>query len=76
MTWTGTLAVNTQLVIDFGAMSILNSGVNAYSGLVFSTSHKIDDWMRLDPGNNTITLTRTGGGATSEVALSYYDGWV
>jgi hypothetical protein len=76
MTWTGTLAVNTQLVIDFGAMSILNSGVNAYSGLVFSTSHKIDDWMRLDPGNNTVTLTRTGGGATSEVALVYYDGWV
>ena len=76
MTWTGTLAVDTQLVINFGAMSILNSGVNAYNGLVFSSSHKIDDWMRLDPGNNTVTLTRTGGGATSEVALVYNDGWV
>lgn len=76
-TWTGTIAVNTQLVIDFGAMSIRNNGVDAYNGFVLSgANHLIDDWLRLSPGNNTIEVTRTGGSNDSELAISYFDGWV
>lgn len=76
MVWAGTLAVGTQLVVDFGGMGITNNGVNAYGGLTLTTSHKIDDWMRLDTGDNTVVVTRTGGDATSELAVVYYDGWV
>ena len=77
MTWSGTLAVGSQLVLDFGGLSIRNSGVDAYSGLALSSgNHHVDDWMMLEPGNNTVTITRAGGDATSEVAVSYYDGWV
>lgn len=76
LTWSGSVAVSTQLVINFGAMGISNNGVNAYSGLTLTTDHKIDDWMRLEAGDNTVVVTRTGGDATSELAVVYYDGWV
>lgn len=76
MTWVGTVAVNTQLVFDFGAMSISNNGVDAYFGLTLSSSHKIDDWMRLEPGSNNITITKTGGSTLTELAIVYYDGWI
>jgi hypothetical protein len=77
LTWSGVLAVGSQLTIDFGGLSIRNSGLDAYSGLALSLgNHKVDDWMMLDPGTNLITIIRTGGGATSEVAVSYYDGWM
>lgn len=76
MTWSGTVAVGTQLVFDFGAMGISNNGVNAYSGLTLTTDHKIDDWMRLEPGNNSVIVTKTGGSSSTELAVVYYDGWV
>ena len=77
ITWTGSLAVGSQLMFDFGGLSIRNSGVDAYSGLVISSAnHKIDDWMMLDPGNNEITIIRTGGSNQSQVSFSYYDGWI
>jgi len=76
ISWAGTLAVDTQLVFDFGAMGISNNGVNAYSGLTLNADHKIDDWARLEPGDTTFLITRTGGSASSELAVSYYDGWV
>lgn len=76
MTWSGSVAIGTQLVFDFGAMGISNNGVNAYSGLTLTTSHKIDDWLRLEPGDNTVVVTRTGGNTSSVMAVVYYDGWI
>ncbi len=77
LTWAGNLAAESSLVIDFGGLSIRASGVDAYNGLALSSAnHKIDDWLLLNPGANEVTITRTGGGATSAVAVSYYDGWV
>jgi hypothetical protein len=80
MVWAGTggnaLAVGTQLVVDFGGMGITNNGVNAYGGLTLTTSHKIDDWLRLEPGNNSVIVTKTGGSTSTELAVVYFDGWV
>lgn len=76
-TWTGNLAIGSQLTIDFGSLSIRNSGVDAYSGLQLSgANHKIDSWAVLNPGTNTFTITRTGGDSSSSVSVAYYDGWM
>lgn len=74
--WSGLVAVDTQLAFNFGALSVTNGGVNAYDGLSLGSGHVIDDWLRMDPGSNAITVTRTGGGAASELAITFYDGWV
>jgi len=76
LSWVGTVAVNTQLVFDFGAMGISNNGANAYSGLTINADHKIDDWAQLTAGSTSFDVTRTGGSASSELAVSYYDGWI
>lgn len=77
ITWNGTVLPNTQLVFDFGALSVRNNGIEAYSGMILSeANHKIDNWLNIDPGDNTVKITQTGGGATSEVAFTYYDGWI
>jgi hypothetical protein len=76
MVWAGSVAVGTQLAINFGAMSILNHGANAYSGLTLTANHKIDGWMTLEPGDNMIVVVRSGGSASSKLAISFDDGWV
>jgi hypothetical protein len=73
--WTGTLAAGNTLAIDCGAMSVNNSGVNGYSGFGLYPTHTVDEWLRLEPGANTPTVKRTGGGATSWAGLVYNDGW-
>ena len=61
-TWSGSLAAGQSLVIDCGAKSVKRAGINAYA-LVFSTSHTISDWLRLDPGANSVTFTVSPLGA-------------
>jgi len=74
--WTGNLATGTQLVIDFGGISIRNSGNDAYSGFkLHDANHHIDSWGVLSPGNNTWVITRTGGNSDSTIATTYYDGF-
>jgi hypothetical protein len=75
LTWTGTLGANKQLLIDSGSYRVTNDGANAYSGLTFGASHTIDDWLRVEPGANTLTFTWTGGGTGSHFTLNMWDGW-
>jgi hypothetical protein len=75
MQWAGTIAINKSLVIDCGALSVKNDGADAYSGFTLTANHKIRDWLRLGAGTTTLTVARTGGGATSTIRLDYYDGW-
>lgn len=75
--WTGNLAVGNTLLIDFGGLSIKNSGVDTYSGFTLSqANHKLDSWAILEPGENVFTITRTGGDNKSNVSVSYYDSWI
>lgn len=74
--WTGTVATETDLVIDCGAKSILNDGVDAYSGLSYGANHTIDDWLRLEPYSINITYTYTGGGNIPSINIARNRGWV
>lgn len=74
-TWTGTLAVGKDLVIDCGARTVQNDGADAYSGFELDAGHVVAEWLRLSPGNNTVVITRTGGDATSAYEIAFTDGW-
>ncbi len=73
--WAGTLPVNKALLIDCGLLKVTNDGASAYSGFSLGVGHVIDDWIRLEPGNNNVIVTRTGGDNTSTIQSVYYDGW-
>jgi len=73
--WSGTVTTGNDLVFDFGAKSITNNAVDAYSGLTYGGNHTIDDWLRI-VGAMDITITYTGGGASPTVSISFDDGWM
>ena len=72
--WQGTITPGSSLVIDTGARSVKLNGADAYAGLSLQGGHIIADWLRLDPGDNTVLISRTGGGTTSTGAFVYADG--
>lgn len=73
--WTGTLAAGNSLVIDVGAKTVRNNGVDAYAGFSLHTLHRVAEWLRLPPGDNNLTIWRTGGLATTTIQLAYKDAW-
>jgi len=73
--WTGTLAVGQALVIDCGAKTVRNNGVDAYSGFALDALHTIADWLRLEAGANTVQVWRTGGDNTTAIRIAYAAGW-
>lgn len=74
LVWTGTLVAGNDLVFDCGAKSVLNNGVNAYSGLSYGANHVIDEWLRIE-GEMDIDITYTGGGTDPAVTIAFDDGW-
>lgn len=73
--WTGTLTAGNALVIDCGAKSIKNNGVNAYSGFAYGGSHTANGWLELLPGDTAITIDRTGGSTDSTVRVLFREVW-
>ena len=74
--WTGTLTAGNDLVVDCGKFTITNNGSNAYSGkAAFDSNHTIAEWLRIDPGDNDIDVTFTGGSTNSTVTVEFRDGW-
>lgn len=74
LVYSGTIAVGESLVIDCGAWSVENDGADDYANFDLGASHAIEEWLHLDPGSNTITVTRTGG-ANSTIGFTFYDLW-
>ena len=72
--FSGTILTNKTLIIDCGALSVKNDGVDAWDDLSVESAHGIDEWLRLKPGNNTIKVTRVGGDADCDALLEFYDG--
>jgi hypothetical protein len=75
ITYTGTINPSQTLVIDCGAWSVENNLIDDYDGLTFGANHAIDGILQLDPGDNTITITKTGGNIDDRVIVSFYDAW-
>lgn len=73
--WTGTIAATKSLVIDCGALSVLNDGANAYSGLTLGATHAIETWCSLAPGSMDITLTVTGALTGATWGVSFRERW-
>lgn len=73
--FTGTIAVGKSLIIDTGAWSVLNDGVDAWDDFAFQATHAIDSIIRFKNGNNTITLHRTGGSNASTYEFKHYDAY-
>jgi hypothetical protein len=62
ITFAATIATSKSLVINVGARSVLNDGANAYAS---ATIGDVAEWMRLQPGSNTIRFTVTGNATTN-----------
>lgn len=75
ITYAGTIAPSQILEIDCGAWSVKNNAVDDYDGLTYGSGHAIDGLLRLDPGDNAITIVKVGGNINDRIDLEYYDGW-
>jgi hypothetical protein len=75
LTFGGTIAANKSLVIDCGTMQVLNDGVDAYDDLTLSPTADMAAWFTLQPGDNEITVTFTGGGTGRQIDFLYYEVW-
>jgi len=73
--FTGTITASESLVIDCGAYTVENDGVDAEDDFDLGATHAIEEWFRLAPGANTITVTITGGSTDSTIDFDYYEGW-
>lgn len=70
-----TIDAGESVEIDCGALSVLNHGIENYAGFGLTANHKIDDWLRLEPGENTVVVTITGGGTGAQALFEFFDGW-
>ena len=75
ITFGGTITANTTLVIDCGTMQVLNNGADAYDNLTLSPTADMAAWFSLQPGDNAITVSFTGGGTGRQIDFSYYEAW-
>lgn len=74
ITYGGTVAASEVLVLDSGEWLVTNHDNDDYGNLALSPGHAIAHLFRLLPGNNTYTLTFTGGG-TAQFRYIFNDLW-
>lgn len=74
-TWTGTIAIGTALVIDCGALTVKNNGIDAYAGFVLDPSHTARGWLEL-PSNQTTALTIDLVGGPATINVQHNDQWM
>lgn len=65
--WTG--SVTGDLIVRPGTQSITHAGTDEYDNLDYGTNQR--EWMKFDPGSNTIKITFSGGG-TADLSISFY----
>lgn len=69
--WEGTIVAGDSLVVDTGAVSVLNDGAWAYE--LFTEPDTRMEWMVLEPGDNTASIAYAGGGTGALIHFDYYD---
>lgn len=73
--YTATITSGDVLEIDCGAFSVENDGSDDYDNFALTSNHAAPGWFPLAAGDNSITITFTGGGTGSTVEFGYRDGW-
>jgi hypothetical protein len=74
--WKSTVPISGALVINCGTKSVYLNGADAYSVFTLNSGHATADWLQLQPGANTVTVTYTGNaGGTAKIAILYQDNY-
>lgn len=73
-TITRSMPAGTVLVIDAGAQMVTVGGVNAYGNFALGAGHTIEDWARMEPGANSVTVAYSGT-ATANINFALAEGW-
>jgi hypothetical protein len=69
---TGTIAAANTWTIDIANKSLKDqTGANKFANLNVSS-----DWLTLEPVDNVLTLTYTGGSAASSIQVIFNHTWV
>jgi len=71
--WNGTLHEDEALIIDCGAQTVTNNGVDSYYGFVRPTNH--ERWMEFAPGDNELNVFITDGSDYPYVRYQFYPPW-
>lgn len=75
-TWKSTVPAGDMLTIDCGTRSVKLEGADAYTYMTLNAGHTVADWLQLQPGSNTVTISYTGNASGSAlIAFSYLDNW-
>jgi hypothetical protein len=75
-TWKSTVPLNGVLVVNCGTKAVTLSDADAYSVFTLNAGHASADWLRLEPGDNTVTVSYTdNAGGTALIAVSYMDNY-
>lgn len=74
--YVGSIAAGEALVINCGAKSVKDNGVDSYSGFTLESGHTQEEWLPLEPGTTTLSISRTGGNNSSTARIAYADGYV
>jgi hypothetical protein len=72
-TWSGSLLSSQTLVINCGALTVLKSGADNFSGFTLNAGHTAQSWLPLLPGKNTLTITTDAPG---DFTVQYYNQWL
>lgn len=75
LAWHGTVTPNSTLIIDCGAKSVTLNGVNRYGDLALGAAHILEDWFRLEPGDNTVQIAATGTKTGATWSVTFKDWW-
>jgi hypothetical protein len=73
--WADVLPAGKSLAIDTGILQVTKDGVGAYDEMIFSPTADMATWFSLQPGDNEITIERTGGGDGAAISFQYYEAW-
>ena len=71
--FTGTVGAGSALVIDCGAQSVYNNGVEDYAHFDLTANHDAGAWLALPSGESTLEITKTGGVPNTTLICDFYD---
>jgi hypothetical protein len=64
------------LLVNCGTKAVTLNGADAYANMTLNAGHTVADWLQLQPGDNTVTVSYSGNASGEAlIAFSYLDNW-